>query len=60
LDLFFQKGLAALSKGVLQKNEESNSCRKFLGMQIWLCSFLARNSSKEAPELSRKGPKFPS
>jgi hypothetical protein len=31
---------------------------KVVDLQIWLCSFMARNSSKEAPELARKGPKL--
>jgi hypothetical protein len=54
----FQKRLLSL-KRILQKNEENKSCRNTLDIQIWFCSFLVHDSSKEATELARKGPKFP-
>jgi hypothetical protein len=54
----FQKCLLSL-KRILQKNEEIKSCRRTLDLQIWFCSFLVRDSFKEATELARKGPKFP-
>jgi hypothetical protein len=52
-----QKGLLSL-KRVLQKNEENKICRKPLDLQIWFCSFFAHDSSSEATELARKGPKL--
>jgi hypothetical protein len=54
----FQKGLLSL-KRVLQKNEENESCRKTLDLQIRFCSFFVQDSSTEATELARKSPKFP-
>jgi hypothetical protein len=54
----FQKGLLSL-KRVLQKTEENKSCRKTLDLQICFCSYLVHDSSKEATELAKKGPKFP-
>ncbi len=54
----FQKGLLLL-KRILQKNEENKSCRNSLDVQIRFCSFLVHDSSKEATELAREGPKFP-
>jgi hypothetical protein len=55
---FFQKGLLSL-KPFLQKNEENESCRKNLDLQIRFYSFLVHDSSKEAMELAKKSPKFP-
>ncbi len=55
--LFFQNGLLS-SKRFLQ-NEENETCGTTEDFKIRLCSFLAHNSSKEATELARKGPKFP-
>jgi hypothetical protein len=46
-------------KRVLQKNEENESCRKTLDLQIRFCSFFVDDSSTEATELARKSPKFP-
>ncbi len=54
----FQKGLLSL-KRILQKNEENKSCRKTLDVQICFCSYFLHDSSKEATELAKKGPKFP-
>jgi hypothetical protein len=53
----FQKGLLLL-KRILQKNEENKSCRNSLDVQIRFCSFLVHDSSKEATELAREGPKL--
>jgi hypothetical protein len=57
LFLFFQKRLPS-SKRILQKNEHE-SCIQILDLQIWSCSFLVHNSSKEAMKLASKGSKFP-
>jgi hypothetical protein len=54
----FQKGLLSL-KRVLQKNGENESCRKTLDLKTRFSSFLVHDSSKEATELAKKGPKFP-
>jgi hypothetical protein len=56
--LLFQMGLLS-SKRVPRKNEDNKMCRKPLDLQIRLCSFLVHDSSKEATELAKKGPKFP-
>ncbi len=54
----FQKGLLSL-KRVLQKNEENESCRKTLDLQIWFCLFVVHDSSTEATKLARKSSKIP-
>jgi hypothetical protein len=54
----FQKSLLSL-KRVLQKNNENESCRNPLDLQIRFYSFLVHDSSKEVTELANKGPKFP-
>ncbi len=54
----FQKGLLS-SKRVLHKNEENKSCRKTLDLRIRFCSFPVDDSSKEATQVAKKGPKFP-
>ncbi len=51
--LFFQKGLLS-SKRVLQNNEDNQSCRNTSDLQIWFCSFVIHDSSKEATELAKK------
>jgi hypothetical protein len=56
--LLFQKGLLSL-KRVLQENEHNKSCGKHLDLHIRFYSFLVHDSSKEATELAKIGPKFP-
>jgi hypothetical protein len=46
-------------KRVLQKNEENESGRKILDLQIRFRSFFAQDSSTEVTELATRSPKFP-
>jgi hypothetical protein len=53
----FQKGLLSL-KRILQKKMKIKTCRKTLDLQICFCSYFVHDSSKEATELAKKGPKI--
>jgi hypothetical protein len=46
-------------KRILQKNENNKSCRKTLDLQTCFSSYFVHDSSKEATELAKEGPKFP-
>jgi hypothetical protein len=49
----------ATLKGVLQKNEENETCGKYSDLLTWsCCSFLVLSSPKEASDIGREGPSF--